>query len=197
MKRSLIFLSALLLILPVALFAQGRCDHGGRMGKGMGMGMGMQGGMCGGAGCFRSGMILKMADDLGLTDAQKSQIMKLNEQDGLAGIDRKAALEKAQLNLHQLMMNNGAEEDVLSAMDEVGKLRTDMRKAQFQHMRKVKAVLTPDQIKKFKELCGKQCDGNGPKGGGMGQGMGMGMGMMDPSDPPMNHPGCNMPCGRR
>jgi len=191
MKKIMILLAAIFVMMPLALFAQGKCGHGPGMGMGKGqcmeMGMGMKGGMCGGDACFRPGMIIKMADDLGLTDDQKNQIIKLNEQDGLARIDSKAELEKAQLKLHHLMMNDGAEKDILAAMDNAGKLRTDLRKAQFQHMRKVKAVLTADQIKKFKELCPKMCGDDGPKGCGMGPGMGMEM------DPEMGMgPGMNM-----
>ncbi len=205
MKGRLILLTVIFVMLPLALFAQGKCGHGSGMGMGKGkcmeMGMGMKGGMCGGDACFRPGMLVKMADEIGLTAEQKTQIMKMTEENGLARIDREAELEKAQLKLHQLMINDGGEKEILAAMDDVGKLRTDLRKAQFQNMRKVKAVLNADQIKKLKEACSKMCGDEGGKGCGMGRGMGpgmgMGMGMMEGEDAPMmGHAGCNMACGK-
>lgn len=204
MKRKLILLAAILVMVPLALFAQAKWGNrrGMDMGENKEIGMGMKGGMRVGNACFKPCMIMKMADDLGLTEDQKSQIMKMNEENGLARIDREAELEKAQLKLHQLMMNEGAEKDILTAMDNVGKLRTDLRKAQFQYMRKVKAVLTADQIKKFKELCPKMCGDDGPRGCGMGSGMGMGPGMdmqgvvETAGDAPRGHAGWNKPCWR-
>jgi hypothetical protein len=204
MKRNLIILAAILLMVPLALYAQGRGERGSGMGMGHGQGMGMCGGpMMDDDDFVHPGMLLRCADELGLNEDQQNQILKMNEEHAMARIDREAELEKAQVKLHHLMINDGSEKDILSAMDKIGTLRTEMKKMNFQHFRQVKGILNADQIKKFKELAPKMRGCDEPKGRGIGQcGTGSGMGMGQGDGPGMGaggqgSPRCDMPCQRR
>ncbi|SYZ74291.1 exported hypothetical protein [Candidatus Zixiibacteriota bacterium] len=192
MKRYLAIMTAGILLLAPAAFAQkGQCCGQG-MGMGKGMGMGMHQGRSGnGMGMM---MFQGMADKLGLDDKQKDQIMKLQEDHRLAMIDKRAELEKAQVKLRSMMTNNAPDKDILAAMDKIGLMKTDIQKARFEHMRQVKAVLTPEQLKKWQEMKpGMKFDGPGNssrrdfrrqmmKDSGEAPGVGM-----------RNHP-CNMQC---
>jgi len=160
-----------------AAFAQpGDCPMGGRgdgMGRGGGHGMRGHGGGHGGG-----GMLLMMADELALTDPQKAEIGQMTEKFGLERIDNEAALDKAELKLRTLKMNDASDNDILKAMDEVGRLRTEMQKMRFKHRQAMHGVLTAEQQEKLKEMrkdrmekrfdCdghGRMRDGDGPHGG--------------------------------
>jgi Spy/CpxP family protein refolding chaperone len=176
--------------------------------------MGPGRGMCGGKGdCGGPMMFLKFADELGLTAEQKTRISKMQEEFGILMIDKKAELEKAELRLHLLMKNDGAEKDVLAAMDKVGVLKTEIKKMRFAHHNQMKAVLTADQLKKLDELRPKMGCGKGAGMGmnmkcGSGQGMNMNCGGHGPRGMMMNDDdnedddtpgmgpgfGCMMPC---
>ena len=165
MKRNLVVLTIVALMLAPAAFAQmGQCGGSG-MGMGKGMGMGMHRGM--GGDCGHPMMLLGMADKLGLDDKQKDQISKLQEDNRLAMIDKRAELEKAQVKLHSMMKNDAPDKEILAAMDKIGLLKTNMQKARFEHMRQMKAVLTPDQQKKLQELIPGMCTGSAGKRTGL------------------------------
>ncbi len=149
----------------------------GRMG-GRGGFNGIGGGMHAGMGI---GMILRMGDDLKLTDDQKTKLQGLQTQFETEGIDQRAQLEKAQVKLRALMRDDKAsDKDVLAAIDNVSNLRGEMMKMHYRHYSQAKAVLTADQIDQLKDMR-KQRMGNrqgrmgqGRPGGGMGMGRGMG-----------------------
>jgi Spy/CpxP family protein refolding chaperone len=203
MKRTMILISALVLLATPLTFAN---PNGCGPGMGMGMGKAMCMGPCpdmGGKGdcCdgIQPGMLLRMADEIGLDANQKAQLEKMTQEFGLTRIDKQAELEKAELRLRHLMMNDGPEKDILAAMDKAGLLRTEMQKMRFQHMRQVKAVLTADQLKKVKELmpkmqCGSDTEEDAP-GIGMGKCKIIKMEMNDEQTQVMKGPGCNRPCG--
>jgi Spy/CpxP family protein refolding chaperone len=195
MKGKLILLGALLIMAPLALYAQNFCGMGPGPGKGDRFG-------CGGWDCpdggFHPRMLLGVADKIGLTEDQKKQISKLAEEHAMARIDREATLEKAQVKLRHLMMNNGSEKEILAAIDEVGALKTEMRKAGFQNRQKIKAILNADQIKKLNELCPRMGDtDDDAKGPGRGAGIGYGCGQGGMRGDGQGQLGCNMSCRRR
>jgi Spy/CpxP family protein refolding chaperone len=135
----------------------GQPGGGQMMGMGMnrpgmgGPGRGMRRGMPFGG--DRMAMIMEMADKLELTDAQKAQFEKLRTDFQLSQVDRRADLEKAQIRLHELMRNDkSAEADVLKGIDEVARIRTDMAKSRFSHMRQMRGVLTDKQLETLKTL---------------------------------------------
>jgi Spy/CpxP family protein refolding chaperone len=117
--------------------------RGGRMMRGgapmMHNRMGMQGGP-------RMEMMEKMAEKLELTDAQKAQFDKMRTDFQLVMVDKQADLRKAQIKLRASMRDDKvAEADVLKGIDEVSRLRTDMAKARFSHMRQMRGLLTDKQ----------------------------------------------------
>lgn len=128
------------------------CDqHGGKMCGQRGMrGMRGQRGPGGGAGI---GMILMLSDKLELTDQQKTQLEKMQNDFAMQGIDARAAMEKAQIRMRNLLRDDKASEgQVNGAIDELARLRADMQKAQFAHMRQAKGVLNEKQLGILKEL---------------------------------------------
>jgi Spy/CpxP family protein refolding chaperone len=148
----------LALMLPLALSAQpgprdgsfcgdgprwdGR-GHGGRHGGGPRDGFD-------GIGIHR---LLWQADEIGLTEQQQDQLEKLALDFRTAQIDRRAAMEKARLQLHTLMADdNASETEVNRKIDELSALRAEMQKARFAHRRQVHDLLTEEQIEKIKEL---------------------------------------------
>jgi len=171
MKRTIITLAIAILIISPAAFAQ--MGHHGKMAPGAdGPGCGMMGGRMGGGmhgDMARPGMILRMADEIGLDTDQKARIEKMAQENGLARIDKQAELEKAQLKLRHLQMSDGPEAEVLTQMDKVGQLKTDLRKMAYKHHNAVKKVLTAEQLDKIKEMKKEF------RGRGMRQGKGMGM----------------------
>lgn len=181
MKRATILTAVMLLFIAGTAFAQ----HGPMMGQhggkhcGSGMNCGMRSSMGGGHGI---GMLMRLGDELALTDQQKADFAKMSEKFGMERIDREAALDKAELKLRTLMMNDAGENEVLKAMDEVGKLKTEMKKMQYQHRQAITAKLTAEQQTKLEELrkdrmdrrggCDRPCDGPGSGSGKMNDGQG-------------------------
>jgi len=180
MRKTLLITAAAMLLLTAGAFAQ-RGAGCGAFCDGHGMGMGMQGGrgmgMHGGGHGMGPGMLLNMADEIGLTDKQKSDLTAMSEKFGMERIEKKAALEKAELKLRTLRMNDASDSDVMKAMDEVGKLKTDMQKMRYQHRQAVKGLLTDEQATKLAEMRKGRMNkrGDGPC---------MGRGMMRDGDGP-------------
>jgi hypothetical protein len=178
MRNFFVIISAFLILIAGTVSAQMGDEMGGHkmiIEKQVKMG---HGGMCGGKGdCCSPMMMLKMADELGLTAEQKTKISKMQEDFGILRIDKNAELEKAQLHLGLLMKNDGAEKEILAAMDKVGALKTEMKKMCFTHHRQMKAVLTADQLKKLEEMGPKMMGcGGGDDDDDSGPGMGCGSG---------------------
>jgi len=149
MKRLIVFSTIfLMLLIATNIHAQ---RHAGR---GCGVGDGPNGccpGRIADENAYRPGILLRMADEIGLDANQKIQIAKMNEEHALLRIDKEAELEKAELRLHHLMNSDGAEKEVLAAMDKVGALKSDLKKMQYQHRNSVKALLDADQLKRLKK----------------------------------------------
>lgn len=167
----LLTLTVLLFSLPVLSWGQHRapdfdgCGHGMQDGWGHGK-QDCQGYGRSGKGGHKAGMLLHMADKIGLNDEQKGKIKSMMEEFGLEKIDMKAELEKAKLKLKHLRHNDASENEVLAMMDKVGQLRTEMQKMKYRHHQAVKSVLNDEQLEKLKELKkAKQHKGMGSFGG--------------------------------
>lgn len=175
MKKVIIATVAVLLLLTVAAFTdpgdggwfcpfgQGTggapgMGQGARMGAGFAPGIGMARHMGMGQRMGRHAgmgprMLLMHADDLELTDAQKTQLETMATQFQLDKVDKQAALEKAEIQFRSLMMKGDAsQKDVDAAIDNVSRLRADMQKMRYAHQLKAKGVLTAEQVDKLKEL---------------------------------------------
>jgi Spy/CpxP family protein refolding chaperone len=98
-------------------------------------------------------MMGPMAEKLQLTDAQRAQFEKLRTDFELAQVDKRAEVQKAQIRLRELMRDDkSAESDVMKGIDEVARVRTEIAKARFSHMRAMRAVLTDSQRETLKTL---------------------------------------------
>ena len=115
------------------------------MGPGMRNGKGMRG--HGGMG------IMAMAEELGLTDDQKTKIQELALDHKLSAVDSHAAVKKAEITLKALMHDDDADQGkVFAGIDKLATLKADLKKAQYSHHQKVKGLLTDEQQDKLKEL---------------------------------------------
>ncbi len=178
MRKTLLITAAAMLLLTAGAFAQrggggAFCDGSGmgmRGGCGMGMHDGCGIGKHGGGHEMGPAMLLKVADKIDLTDQQKKDLSAMAEKFGTEKIEKRAALEKAELKLRTLRMNNASDSDILKAMDVVGQLKTDMQKMRYQHRQAVKGILTPEQTTKLIDL---RKDWMGKRGDGGCQGHGM------------------------
>lgn len=178
MKRSIILITMVsVLIAGTALAFPG---HRGAMARGHGgcMGPGHDGDHIG------SRILLHHADEIGLTEAQKTEIISMMEKFGAERIEKEAALEKAQLKMRTLHLQDGSDDQILGMMDEIAQIKLELRKMQFKHRRAVEAKLTDEQKAKIKEIHQemmkkrmRDCRGDGPRQGmGMGTGQGRGFG---------------------
>ncbi len=183
MKKTLMILvAAALLTAPALMAQQGNCDGNGP-GRGFGDGYGRHMGLGGdfdGRGGRGMGMLLAHAEELGLTDQQVSALEDMRSEFQLAQVDRKAELKKAEIKLKDLMRDEAPQSQILSQMDKIGVMKTEMKKVQYQHREAVKNVLTAEQQEKMKDFrkdFGKRSRGNGSGPGNRGQGRrGQGMG---------------------
>ncbi len=156
MKKLTIIMLIALLIPATTVLGQmrwhdrdGSCDmlffEGRGLGQGgPGMGQGMRGHGQGPHG------IMAMAEELGLTDDQKDRLQKMALENQLEMVDKRAAVRKAQIGLKALMLDNANEGKVLAAIDEVARLKADVKKQQYRHRQQMKALLTDEQVKKLK-----------------------------------------------
>ena len=147
--------------------------QGGRRGAGM-MGQGMMGpagpGMHGGPG-GRGGMFGAGLRGIDLTDAQREQvraIMESHRDEQKAIGDRMQAARKA---LHEAVAADAIDENAIRAKAmEVGALEADAAVLQATIRGKVFALLTPEQVKKAKELR-SEMENRMKDGRGRGRGM--------------------------
>ncbi len=191
MKR-LITLTAIAFLLSAVYVAADPGSRGG--GKGFGHPGGGPGGWFDDDEIGRPGMLLRLADEIGLDENQRAQILKMNEEHAILRIDKEAELEKAQIKLRHLRISDAPEKDVLAVIDKVGALKTEMRKMQYQHRQKLAAVLNAEQLKKLQELKPGMGRGDGP--GRPGQRDGKGWGKCDGSGPHGRGMNCDFPCRR-
>jgi len=186
MKRLLVFLTAILIL--TAAFASAQHGHRGQRGDGPAWHKGGHGGGMSQDGMPGVGRLLLMAEEIGLDEAQKTKISGMMEEFGLNRIELKAELEKAQLELKHLRLNEASDAEILTQMDKVGELKTEMRKLRFTQHQAVKDVLTDQQIQKLKELHIERRSDRPDHGFGKGQGHGHGFG---------HGPNDNADCWRR
>jgi Spy/CpxP family protein refolding chaperone len=97
------------------------------------------------------GLHMRMAN-LDLTDAQREKMRDLHEAAMRKGIQRKADLEIARMDLHKLMRADApSAQSVNTQIDKMAKMRADAQKAHFETFMQARALLTPEQLKQLKE----------------------------------------------
>ncbi len=120
-------------------------------GPGMGGMQGMHGGhgMKGRSGGKHAMMMAK----LDLSDAQRTRMRELHVAAKRKSIQAGADLQLAKLDLHQLMQQDKPQRSAIDAqIDKLARLKADQHKARVGTMLEAKALLTPEQQKKMKEL---------------------------------------------
>jgi Spy/CpxP family protein refolding chaperone len=158
-----------------AVHAPGWCDGSGPHGAAMGAQMlGRRGGMAGrmharmrgGRGMMGFGP--RALEALDLTEAQRDRIADIREAAMKKGIQARADLETAHLDLARLMRADKPDMRAIDAqVDRIATMRASLQKAHIAARLEVRSVLTPEQQEKLKGLRHP-----GPRG--MGRGMGMG-----------------------
>lgn len=178
MKRVLLFLLALSLAAGVAVHADAAM-HGKHGGKGMGKGMdrGMMG--C----CMEGGHhMMKKLMSLGLDDRQKESVRAIHLKMRKEEIRAEADIEVAEIELKEILMKDTVDLKAAEAkLKQIETLKTGLRFGQIKAHEEVKAVLTPEQRKKFNTMMMEMGPGgmrHGHDGMGMGRGMRHGCGMM-------------------
>lgn len=98
-------------------------------------------------------MLERAADRLGLDEPTLDRIKERVYQAEKTGIDLKAKLELARLELRRTLdADTPAKDAVMKRIDEVGRLETDLRKHQIGLMLDVKAMLTPEQRRELEKM---------------------------------------------
>jgi len=117
----------------------------------------------GGMGMPHHGMAMHMAA-LDLSDAQRDKLRDLHEAQARKGVQRRADIQLARLDLHKLMRAEKVDVGAVNTqIDRIARLRAEGMKAAFETHLQARALLTPEQLKKFR---------SGPAhGGGMGRDM--------------------------
>ena len=112
--------------------------------------------------------LLAVADEIGLTDQQSEQLKKLSVEHKTAMVDYGAAVQKANIKLRSLQQDeNASEAAVMSAIDEVSRLKADMQKARYRHRTQVMGLLTDEQKDKLEELRKERREGRSEKRQGL------------------------------
>ena len=189
---------ALVMVLaaPAAAQMMGQMQQGGQAG-GM-MGGGMTGGMMGG-GMMGPGMhegrgnrmmshegplltmMLEHSQDLGLNPEQEKKLRDLRTEFAKDSIRRTAEIRVAQIELDSLLEQDQWDlAKIEPKVKQIATLRGDLRFARVKTLAAGRAVLTPQQLEKFKQVGHRMGEMGGPSG--MGHGM-MGPGMMGPGQP--------------
>jgi Spy/CpxP family protein refolding chaperone len=95
----------------------------------------------------------QVAQQLGLTDAQKKQMDDILQQSKLQLIDLNAALEKQEVILRPLIQADEPDEQkVLNQIDAIAQARANLEKANARMLFAIRRVLTPDQWKKVQTM---------------------------------------------
>ena len=126
------------------------------------------GGMHGGRDGMRGGMAMRahwgmMASQLDLTDAQREKIRGIMETQMRRGIQERADLEIASLDLGKLMRADTPNRGAIDAqVDKMARMRATLSKERIGAMLDARGVLTPEQRDKLKQM--RSQDGGGRHG---------------------------------
>ena len=178
---------ALVMVLaaPAAAQMMGQMQQGGQAG---GMGGGMMGGGMMGGGMMGPGMhegrgnrmmshegplitmMLEHSQDLGLNPEQEKKLRDLRTEFAKDSIRRTAEIRVAQIELDSLLEQDQWDlAKIEPKVKQIATLRGDLRFARVKTLAAGRAVLTPQQLEKFKQAGHQMRRMGGP--GGMGHGM--------------------------
>jgi len=98
-------------------------------------------------------MLLAVADEINLTSDQKDRLEKMMVDFKLEKVDQEAKIKKAEIKLRSLMRDEDANDsEVMTAIDEVARLKAELQKMRYRHHKEIRGILTPEQREKLKEL---------------------------------------------
>jgi Spy/CpxP family protein refolding chaperone len=121
----------------------------------------------------------KIMKDIGLNDGQIKQIEELHFKAEREKLDIRYELEKARLELQQLMIVAQPDQNaVFSQLDKIGTIQTKLKKNRVGLMLQIRKLMTPEQWQKMEAVQaeqrmkqrGKRRGMGGPGGGGPGGG---------------------------
>jgi Spy/CpxP family protein refolding chaperone len=117
----------------------------------------------------------ELARALKLTDAQKEKLGDLRERQLRKGIQARADLALARLDLRKLLRGERPNLTAVDAqIDRIARLRADLAKSRIATLLEMRSLLTPEQqrlLRERREMMGPR--GRGDDGGGLGSGRGM------------------------
>jgi Spy/CpxP family protein refolding chaperone len=106
-----------------------------------------------GPGGFRLGQIERAAESLGIEAETVSQIKKIMYDGRRTGVDLRANLEKAKIDLHErLNQRSPNRAEVMTSIERLGALKTKAKKHRVGIMLSIRALLTPEQQKGLRKL---------------------------------------------
>ena len=130
---------------------------GGGRGPG-GPGRGMQGGPRG-KGDVMSGIpVLRMLRTLKLTEKQQAQVKTITEKAQGQLKENQKAVMTANMNLHKAVIAEAAPERIRNAANAIGKAMGDEAVTKVAVVKEVKALLTPEQLEKLKDVQKKMAE---------------------------------------
>lgn len=98
-------------------------------------------------------MILAVSDEISLTAAQKEKLEQMLVDFNLEKVDQQAMVKKAKIRLRALMRDeNAGEREVMTAIDDMSRLKADLHKMRYRHHNEIRDLLTDKQINRLKEL---------------------------------------------
>ena len=164
---------------------------GGTMGPGMGPGMG---GGPGGRGMSHEGplisIMLNYSQEIGLSLEQEKKLRDLRIEFSKESIRRTAEIHVAEIELEALLDQEKWDlSKIEPKLKQIATLQGDLRLARIKTLEAGRAVLTPQQLERLKQVRHRMRGLGGPgpmgPGGGVGPGGPMGpRGMPGPGDPP-------------
>jgi Spy/CpxP family protein refolding chaperone len=113
---------------------------------------------------------MKTMDKLNLTDEQINSFRDIQYNFQKTVIGLRADMQSSRLELRHLMMQDKPDQNAIANLvDKIGETQKKLLKQQVDRKLAMKAILTPDQLKKFMQMRGDRMEGR--MGGGKGERM--------------------------
>jgi Spy/CpxP family protein refolding chaperone len=111
---------------------------------------------------------MKTMDKLDLTDEQSNSLKDIQYNFQKTVIGLRADMQSSRLELRHLMMQDKSDQKAIANLvDKIGETQKKLLKQQVDRKLAMKAILTPDQFKKFMQMRGDRMEGR--MGGGKGE----------------------------
>jgi Spy/CpxP family protein refolding chaperone len=137
-----------------------------------------------------SGRSAHLKEQLGLSEQQEARLTEIREARQRDAIKHRADMQLARLDLRRLLESPTLDRKAVDAkVKEISDLHAVGFRARVDAMLAMREVLTPEQMKKWQQICREWgVEGRGPRGP-RGRGMGMGSGPADPGSSSAPGPG--------